>query len=163
MRFWMMLAAMGLAAACAPQSQTVQEGQEPAMTGDRAAPATPSAGSLPAPVEGDQTRTIGAEQAGQTIEVAVGERFAVALVGVPTAGYLWQVASLPPFLTRAGEGGGPTTPAQTRPGFTGGNHWEVTYFAATEAGEGQITLAQRRPWETNEPPSQTFTVTIRAR
>ena len=158
MRLWIVLAALGLAAACLPQSQTGQEGQQPAMTGDRA----PSQGSLPAPVEGDETRTITADQAGQTVTVAVGERFAIALVGVPTAGYVWAPQSVPEFITRAGEGGGPTTQAQRQPGFTGGNHWEVHYFAATAAGEGTITLAQRRPWETDTPPAATFTVIVRA-
>jgi inhibitor of cysteine peptidase len=159
MRVWISLASLLLAAGCAPQSQTDTPGGETQVT----RPEQPSASgeALPAPVEAN-IRTIGRDQAGQTFQVAVGERFAVALVGIPTAGYLWEVAELPAFLTRAGEGGGPTTQAQTQPGFVGGNHWETFYFAATTPGEATLTLVQRRSWETNEPPSNTFSVTIRA-
>jgi predicted secreted protein len=52
---------------------------------------------------------------------------------------------------------------QSQPGFTGGNHWEVTMFVATQAGEGEIVMEQRRPWETNEPPVDVFRVTVMAR
>jgi hypothetical protein len=36
-------------------------------------------------------------------------------------------------------------------------------FTANAPGEGELVFEQRRPWETSEPPSQTFQVTIRAR
>lgn len=143
--------------ACAGPAETAQS-----SAGAEDAQAAVPSGALGAPIEEGVTLVIGADQAGQTLAVPVGQRFAVALVGVPTAGYLWAPIAVPAFVTRAGEGGGPTTAAQRQPGFTGGNHWEVHYFAATEAGEGPLVLAQRRRWETNEPPAATFTVTIRA-
>lgn len=116
--------------------------------------------SVPAPTPSDVTTRITAEQNGQTVNVAVGQRFAIELVGVPTAGYVWAPAQVPAFITRAGETSGNTSQAQSQPGFTGGNHWEVTMFAATAPGTGEIVMEQRRPWETNEPPNQTFRVTI---
>jgi inhibitor of cysteine peptidase len=144
--------------ACAGPAETANAPPEAAETEAQAVPS----GALGAPVEEGVTLVIAADQSVQTITVPVGQRFAVALVGVPTAGYVWAPSMVPAFLTRAGEGGGPTVAAQNEPGYTGGNHWEVHYFSATEAGEGQLSLAQRRPWETNEAPADSFAVTIRA-
>ncbi len=136
-------------AACAPT--------EDASTGGDTADAS---GALPAPTPEDITVRVTAEQDGQRIEVGVNERFAVELVGVPTAGYAWTPAQMPAFLARAGEASGNTSAAQNQPGFAGGNHWEVLMFTATAAGEGELVLEQRRPWETEEPPVDTFRVTI---
>lgn len=116
--------------------------------------------SVPAPTPREVTTRITAEQNGQVVNVAVGERFAIELVGVPTAGYVWQPAQAPDFITRAGEATGNTTREQSQPGFTGGHHWEVTMFSATAPGTGEIVMEQRRPWETNEPANATFRVTI---
>lgn len=123
----------------------------------------PSMASVPAPTPDDVTTRVTEAQNGQTIMVAVDERFAVELVGVPTAGYQWEPTQMPAFLTRAGEVSGNTTQAQSEPGYTGGHHWEVLMFAATEAGEGELVLEQRRPWETDEPANASFRVTIVAR
>jgi predicted secreted protein len=94
------------------------------------------------------------------VRVGVNQRFAIELVGVPTAGYQWAPAQMPPFVTRAGDATGPTIAAQNQPGYAGGNHWEVALFAATGPGVGDIVMEQRRPWETNTPPAHTFRVTI---
>jgi inhibitor of cysteine peptidase len=116
--------------------------------------------AVPAPTPEDVAVRITAEQNGQTINVAVNQRFAVELVGVPTAGYVWQPAQVPAFLTRAGEASGNTVPQQSQPGYTGGNHWEVLMFSATAAGTGELVIEQRRPWETTEPANATFRVNI---
>jgi inhibitor of cysteine peptidase len=116
--------------------------------------------SVAAPTPSDVAVRITQEQDRQTVNVALGQRFAIELVGVPTAGYVWAPAQTPAFITRAGEASGNTTQAQSQPGFTGGNHWEVTMFTATAAGSGEIVMEQRRPWETNEPANATFRVTI---
>lgn len=146
MRALMLVAAL---AACAPTAEAPkQEGGEQV---------------LPAPTPEDVAVRITAEQNGQTVEVAVNQRFAVELVGVPTAGYVWQPAQIPAFVTRAGEAGGATVPEQSQPGYAGGNHWEVLMFSATAAGTGELVLEQRRPWEANEPPVGAFRVTIVAR
>lgn len=137
-------------AACAPTETPKQE-----ASGDQR--------TLPAPTPEDVAVRITAEQNGQTIEVAVNQRFAVELVGVPTAGYVWQLAQVPDFITRAGEAGGNTIPEQSQPGYAGGNHWEVLMFSATTPGTGELVIEQRRPWETGEPATQTFRVTITAR
>lgn len=119
--------------------------------------------AVPAPTPSDVAVRITAAQAGQTVEVGVNQRFAIELVGVPTAGYLWAPAQMPAFVTAAGEASGNTTQAQSQPGFVGGNHWEVSMFVANAPGTGEIVMEQRRPWETNEPASDVFRVTIVAR
>lgn len=135
--------------ACAP-SQTPPDGA-PAQSG------------VPAPTPEDVSVRITAAQTGQRAEVTVNERFAVELVGVPTAGYVWAPAQMPAFLTRAGEATGNTIPEQSQPGYVGGRHWEVLMFVATSPGEGELVLEQRRPWETGQPPADVFNVTIVAR
>lgn len=143
------IAALALfAAACAPQAQ-----HEETSPGS-------SNGAVAAPTPGDIAIHITAAQNGQTVHVPVNQRFAVELVGVPTAGYVWTPAQMPAFLTRAGETSGNTTQAQSQPGFAGGNHWEVLMFSATAAGSGDLILEQRRPWETNEAAANSFRVTI---
>ena len=141
---------IALLAACAPTSEAPAE--------KSAAPTTESA--VPAPTPQEVATRITAEQNGQTVEVAVNQRFAVELVGVPTAGYVWEPKTVPAFLTRAGEATGNTTAAHSQPGYTGGNHWEVLMFAATTPGTGELVIEQRRPWENNEPANATFRVTI---
>lgn len=119
--------------------------------------------ALPAPKVDGVTQTVTAADAGKAFEVKVGEKVAVALSGVPTAGYVWGAAS-PPAWVKASDGpGGATSTAQYLPGFAGGNHWEVVIIEAVAAGEGEITLAQRRPWEdTPEADATTFKFTLKA-
>jgi predicted secreted protein len=139
-------------AACAPPA-----GETPAEK------SSPPQASVPAPTPQDVAVRITAAQNGQTVEVGVNQRFAVELVGVPTAGYVWEPKEIPAFLTRAGDATGNTVAAQSQPGYAGGNHWEVLMFAATAPGSGELVIEQRRPWENNEPPADTFRVTIVAR
>jgi inhibitor of cysteine peptidase len=119
-------------------------------------------GGLAPPTPEDVRLHIRAPQAGLTIPVRVGQTVAVELVGVPTAGYLWSVVERPAFLALGGQASGPTIAAQREPGYAGGNHWEVFLFTADRAGSGVLKLEQRRPWERDTPPSNTFSVTIAA-
>lgn len=140
--------------------------QNTAAGPDASKPAAPVAekasGAVAAPTPAAVTQHIVQADNGKTIAVPVGGRFAVELVGVPTAGYLWGVVSRPAFLSDAVESTGNTTTAQSQPGFAGGNHWEVFVFTANAAGSGKLKLEQRRPWEKDQPASQTFEVTIEA-
>lgn len=118
---------------------------------------------LPPPQAAGVVKTLTIADAGSAVAVKVGETIAVALSGVPTAGYVWAAAN-PPAWVKASEGpGGATTTAQFLPGFAGGNHWEVVLIEAVAAGEGEITLAQRRPWEdAADPDATTFRFTLKA-
>lgn len=127
----------------------------PAPDPDASAPV-----SVAAPTPGDVSVRINAAQDGQRVDVGLNQRFAVELVGVPTAGYIWAPAQMPAFVTRAGEAGGNTIPEQSQPGYVGGNHWEVLMFVATAPGEGELVLEQRRPWEHGQTAAGVFRVTI---
>jgi predicted secreted protein len=149
------LALFALIAACTPSTNTA--------SGSLPAPAASEDGLAP-PTSSDISLHVRASQNGQVVHVPVNQRFAVELVGVPTAGYQWAPTQLPVFLTRVGdEATGPTLREQTQPGYAGGNHWEVYVFAATEAGSGDLILEQRRPFEHGGPAAATFRVTIVAR
>ncbi|HOY77411.1 MAG TPA: protease inhibitor I42 family protein, partial [Hyphomonadaceae bacterium] len=112
---------------------------------------------LPAPKVEGVIRALEEKDAGTSVEMKVGEKISVALVGIPTAGYVWGAASPPAFIKASDGPGGATSTAQFTPGFAGGNHWEVVVVEAVAAGEGEITLVQRRPWETTaEPDAKTF-------
>jgi predicted secreted protein len=107
--------------------------------------------SLSAPTPAGVAAKAGAENDGKSMTVKVGGKFAVELVGTPTAGFMWVAVEIPPFLQPAGEYGGPTSSAQLEPGFAGGNHWEGFLFDVTAAGEGALKFEQRRAWAPEEP------------
>eukprot|EP01137_Pigoraptor_chileana_P026230 Opistho-2@96888 len=112
---------------------------------------------LAAPKVDGVVRALAEKDAGTSVEMKVGEKISVALVGVPTAGYVWGAASPPAFIKATDGPGGATSTAQFTPDFAGGSHWEVVVVEAVAAGEGEITLAQRRPWETTaDPDAKTF-------
>jgi predicted secreted protein len=109
--------------------------------------------SLPPPKVDGVVRDIKAEDAGAAVAIKVGEKVSVSLSGVPTAGYVWG-ADNPPDFVKVSEGpGGSTSTAQFLPGFAGGNHWQVLVIEALKPGEAEITLANKRPWETKADPS----------
>jgi predicted secreted protein len=109
--------------------------------------------SLPPPKVDGVVRDIKAEDAGASVAMKVGEKISVSLSGVPTAGYVWG-ADNPPDFVKVTEGpGGSTTTAQYLPGFAGGNHWQVLVIEAVKAGEAEIALVNKRPWEDKADPS----------
>lgn len=132
-------------------------------SGDTKKTCTFTATDLPAPTVEGVKHALTSADAEKAFDVKVGEKISIALVGVPTAGYVWG-ASKPPAWVKASDGpGGATTSAQRLPGYAGGSHWEVVIIEAIAAGEGEIVLAQRRPWEdTAEPDASTFKFKLKA-
>jgi predicted secreted protein len=107
---------------------------------------------LPAPAVEGVVRDLTSADAGASVEMKVGEKISVSLSGVPTAGYLWAADNPPAFVKVSDGPGGSTSTAQFLPGFAGGNHWEVLVIEAVAAGESEISLVQKRPWETQAAP-----------
>ena len=107
---------------------------------------------LPAPAVEGVVRNLTSADAGASVEMKVGEKISVSLSGVPTAGYLWAADNPPAFVKVSDGPGGSTSTAQFLPGFAGGNHWEVLVIEAIAAGESEISLVQKRPWETQPEP-----------
>jgi predicted secreted protein len=116
--------------------------------------------AVPAPLPPGSPRVLTEADDGSTVALRAGQTVAVTLIGVPTAGYVWEADETPAFLTAGTTLSGPTSMAQSQPGFTGGSHWEVLVFEAMRPGSGRLVLAQRRPWETDEPPTDTFAVEV---
>ncbi|MBK8197797.1 MAG: protease inhibitor I42 family protein [Acidobacteria bacterium] len=103
----------------------------------------------------------GADKKGLTIGLKVGETLRIELVSIPTAGYVWTVVEAPAFMEAAGESTRGTDPAyQNMPGFTGGNHYLGFDYVAKSAGTGTFKLTEGRPWETDEPPMDTYDLTV---
>lgn len=103
----------------------------------------------------------GIDKKGGAVTLKTGETLRIELQSIPTAGYVWTLLEAPDFMSLAGEGGRPTDPAnQNLPGFTGGNHYLSFDFVAKTAGTGKFKLAEGRPWESDEPPTDTYELTV---
>ncbi len=103
----------------------------------------------------------GYDKKGGAVDLKVGETLRIELVSVPTAGYVWTVLEAPGFMAAAGESTRGTDPAhQNLPGFTGGNHFLGFDYVANAPGTGRFRLAEGRPWETDEPPEDTYELTV---
>ncbi len=146
MRWSIAAAALATLAACA---------KPPALAPD------PSAVAPPIPA--DVAVTITQAQDGKTVRAPAGARIAVALRGIPTAGYVWAAPAPPAFLALEEQRSGPTTSAQLQPGFAGGSHWEVLVFRVLGPGSGALRLEQNRPWDPEGDPNAVFAVTLEAR
>jgi len=107
---------------------------------------------IPPPAPGAPRKVLTESDAGAEARLSAGDAFAVALIGVPTAGYVWTPDEIPACLEKTGEASGPTSTSQRLPGFTGGQHWEVATFRAASACMTELAFTQRRPWEETPEP-----------
>ena len=85
---------------------------------------------------------------GDTITVAVGEEFVVALPATPSTGYVWTAAGNPDvtFISTHQVAGG------SQPGAEGTQ--EMT-FEGRQAGESQLIFTYARSFEKTDPPAKT--------
>ena len=103
----------------------------------------------------------GADQNGGQIDMQVGQTLRIELESIPTAGYIWEIENQPAFLETVGEGVRPTDPEfQNQPGVTGGNHYLSFDLQAVAPGSATLHLVEHRPWEENEPPSDTWSLDV---
>ena len=94
--------------------------------------------------------------AGSTVEMNVGDMLEVMLEGNPTTGYDWEMASGDAAVLE--QLGASTYKADSDLMGSGG---QVTLrFEAVAAGQTTLQLVYHRPWETDEPPAQTFEVSV---
>ncbi len=94
--------------------------------------------------------------AGSTVEMNVGDMLQVTLEGNPTTGYDWEMASGDAAVLE--QLGASTYKADSDLMGAGG---QVTLrFKAVAAGQTTLQLVYHRPWETDEPPAETFEVTV---
>jgi inhibitor of cysteine peptidase len=105
---------------------------------------------------GNKTKMIGANDAGKTVTLKVGETLEVALEGNPTTGYQWEAESLDTsVLKQVGEAA--FTPASTAIGSGGQT---TLRFEATASGQTTLKLIYHRSWETGVAPLKTFEVPV---
>jgi inhibitor of cysteine peptidase len=92
---------------------------------------------------------------GRTLTLHVGDRLSLSLAENPTTGFRWELKTKPEpefeTVTDTFESSGGS------PGSGGTHHWQ---WKATRTGTAMIRLEYRRPWETNAPPGQVFSVTL---
>ncbi len=105
---------------------------------------------------GKETKTIGANDAGKTISLTVGDTLEVTLEGNPTTGFNWAADSLDTsILKQVAE---PTfTPSSTAIGAGG---QVVLRFEMVGAGKTMLHLIYHRSWETGVAPEKTYDVAV---
>ena len=84
----------------------------------------------------------------------LGQSFEVRVLGTPTAGYLWDVQSLPAGVVLIAKTSRPENPEGRKQGMVGGNDWTIFRFqtisapADLQGTAGQsLVLRYGRPWE----------------
>jgi inhibitor of cysteine peptidase len=91
---------------------------------------------------------------GQTVRVAAGERFAVALEGNPSTGYTWQLSADEQYLTLLAQDFEPHGQG------VGASGREIFRFRARSPGRATITCEYRRPWDQKARDTASFEVQI---
>lgn len=107
---------------------------------------------------GGQSETVGltGADAGKSIEVAKGDRLEITLDANPTTGYIWEVGSGDENILEME--GGPDFKAESDAIGAGGAM--TLRFRAVETGTTDLGLVYHRPWEEDQEPEETFTVTV---
>jgi inhibitor of cysteine peptidase len=101
-------------------------------------------------------RTLTVENAGQTIEMNVGDIFTVELEGNPSTGYTWEVAEMDTaLLKQVGE-----MEFETDNDLVGASGVLILRFEAIGPGETALILVYHRPWEEDIPPEETFEASL---
>jgi len=96
---------------------------------------------------------------GQTIDIGVNHEFIIALGSNPTTGYGWQETYDETMLEMMGEK--TYKPGEeAEEGVVGAGGVEYFRFKALKAGEAEITLVYKRPWEEEGIEQKVFTVNI---
>lgn len=96
---------------------------------------------------------------GGQITLNEGERLMIALSGNATTGYEWEIETEPHGGILQGIDGPGYRPSSTLIGAGGTFYFR---YEAIAAGQGELTLAYRRPWEA-APPERTFTIIVAVR
>lgn len=111
--------------------------------------------SMPAPPD----MTIGLDQNGDTVSLALGQTLIVALDGNATTGYVWELGRVKKkVLSTDGDVTYTPTPLATpQPGSGGVFTARIT---AVGLGQSYVKLVYDRPFEAGAPPIKTFTVLV---
>ena len=94
---------------------------------------------------------------GHTVELPLGERLVVSLEGNPTIGYRWEVDANDPAVLQPNG-----TPQFAAVGGAGAGRFTLK-FTAIRAGQTNLRLLYRRPFEKVAPPAKRFQVSVTVR
>ena len=95
---------------------------------------------------------------GRAVTVPVSGRLSVSLDSNPTTGFGWSIATIDTSILENTDLEYVQDPAP--PGVTGVGGTETWEFTARAVGTSTLRLEYSRSWETEEPPSRTFQVTV---
>lgn len=95
--------------------------------------------------------------AGQEIEIGVGDEFIVALESNPTTGYQWEVDFDESFLELVLD---EFEPGEAEEGMVGVGGKQKFTFEGLKAGETELTLTYKRSWEEDFAEQKVFVVSI---
>ena len=96
------------------------------------------------------------KEAGESVEVAKGGTLEITLEGNPTTGYTWEVESVDDKVLK--QESEPDFKADSEAVGAGG--MMTLKFNAEGAGKTDLKLVYHRPWEEDEPPAETFEVSV---
>ena len=95
--------------------------------------------------------------AGQEIEIGVGDRFIVALESNPTTGYQWEAGFDESFLELVLD---EFELGEAEEGMVGAGGEQKLTFEGLKAGETELTLTYKRSWEEDFAEQKVFVVSI---
>ena len=92
---------------------------------------------------------------GSRQQLTVGDALEITLPGNPTTGYVWQASAVPPLLQQQGE---PLHQSNSK--LIGTDGVTSFRFNVVSAGEANLVLIYRRPWEKEIPPARTCSIQL---
>ncbi len=105
-----------------------------------------------------QTLSVTAKNSGTSVNLAVGGVMTVTLESNITTGYSWsENASISDNTVMIQTGHQYVPPANQIPGAGGNENWT---FKALAAGKVTVSMVYMRPFEPNNPPANTFNITV---
>jgi inhibitor of cysteine peptidase len=90
--------------------------------------------------------------------VAIGSKIEVHAAGNPTTGYSWAVKEVKGDAVKAGEV--KYTPTPVAPKIVGSGGEFTIPLEAVKAGKAEVIMVYARPWEKDQPPAQSVTLTV---
>ena len=112
--------------------------------------------SISACISDANGRTLTADNAGQTIDMNVGDIINIELEGNPSTGYTWEVAEMDKTVLKpVGD-----TEFETANDLVGASGVLILRFEAISTGETPLILVYQRPWEQDIPPEEKFEVRL---
>ncbi len=96
---------------------------------------------------------------GQTIDIGVNQEFVIAIGANPTTGYDWEVSLDETILELVEKTYKPAEEAEEYK-VVGAGGVDYFRFKALQAGEAEITMVYKRPWEEEGIAQKVFTVNI---